>query len=392
LRGWITDKGGVKRPLLTAQPDHPTPDRQLTEGFTIEAFRTNDEYGLITRKDDSRLPVANAVTIEFGLPPGTDPASLVLRWTGSNLTLADAPAKPTTHEGEQRCPISAQSIVDQVVRVRLDATGTAAALDWIGLDVTTNGAGARWRAPDGIFREYEVESDHARPDNLVQNPAVTEDSHWTGGLVNRPFRRELGPIRFNHEKDPRFAEIPAPGPLRPFDIVIVSGSKKGSDGRYGIRNRIDASHFRMRRRSKGDEAGLTAELVHNDGTPLVPGGCCLELRGEDTIARQTIKLPPNADKLRFSFLLRVMDAARLGTRDIPEPMLVGAELVFTGQDAKTILRTPLPIPKPSYQWRKYGMVANVPKGCTAVTCEFRGVADGAATLVTGMFLAPATVE
>jgi hypothetical protein len=371
-------------PLRTAQPDHPDPDHQLTEGFSIAAFRRWDEYGLLAKPDGHALPFTHSLVFRVGLPNGAKARSCHVKGTGIRHVFACVAAKlvplamASDKAGLYQVDLLAEAVANGEFRLVLEGDGKAS-LDWLA--VATDGHDApRWRAPDNEYREYRVEADHLQPGNRVVNPDFRTDEGWVlrdGAVLNRPFSRPVGPLAFADEQRSRLATLADPGPARAYDLLRVSGSTKGNDGAFRIRQTLGEGRFLTRRRNHGAEAGLSAILEHNDGCGLVSGGSCLELPRPDSVAEQRLSLPPGTRRVRLSLFHRAWDDQRLGTRDVPT---VAARIVLASGGSFRELAAPS-----SFQWRKFAV--ELPVVGPALTLGLLGRADGC-QLLTGIALLP----
>jgi hypothetical protein len=371
-------------PLRTAQPDHPDPDHQLTEGFSIAAFRRWDEYGLLAKPDGHSLPFTQSLAFRVGLPNGAETRSCHLKGTGIQQAFACVGAKlvslamASDEAGLYQIDLPAEAVVDGEFRLVLEGDGKAN-LDWFA--VAADGPDApRWRAPDNEYREYRIEADHLQAGNRVVNPAFRTDEGWTlrnGAALNRPFARPVGPLAFADEQRSRLVTLADPGPARAYDLLRVSGSTKGNDEAFRIRQTLGESRFLTRRRNKGAEPGLAAILEHNDGCRLVPGGSCLELPTPASVAEQTVSLPAGTTRVGLSLFHRVWDDQRLGTRDVPT---APARIVLASAGAPRELAAPS-----SFQWRKF--TVDVPVSGAAATLRLLG-REGGRQLYTGVAVLP----
>ncbi|MBT7161575.1 MAG: SGNH/GDSL hydrolase family protein [Victivallales bacterium] len=380
IKGWQIDEPaqalapdhpGV--PLRTAQPDHPNPKRQLTEGFSVAAFRRWDEYGLLARPDGHSLPFAKSLLLRVGAAEDETPTHLQLKGTGIRQVLFPVGGRlvpgpmESDKAGLHQVTLPAGAVVDDAFRVVLESDGDGG-IDWFA--VRTNGPDTpKWKAPDNQYREYRVEADHTRAGNLVTNPGCRTDDAWElaeGTVFNRAFTREVGPLGFVGKTRGRLATLGEPGPARAYDTLRVTGSALGNNGAFRIRQKQEDGRFVIRRRNKDMETGLAATLEHSDGCPLVPGDSCIELPSSDAAAEQQLVVPAGTKRLRISFFHRVWDDQRLGTRDVPT---APARVVLSGAGFSREFAAP-----PSFQWRKF--TTEIPAPVGKLTLRLLGRPDG----------------
>ena len=199
------------RPFRISQPDHPDPDHQGEEGFTLQAIRQNDEYGLIAARDGACLPVGQGLLFRCApfLPgpanpesagsragtgcglsrdalarrsatarEGARPRSVALRLAGSGISDVQvwnaaggrwSPLALKEADGWAQATIPENTMEDGVFHVLVPG-GTGALLDALAVDVRDDGPPAPWRPRDVAPSEYVLSSDHLRPDNLILNP------------------------------------------------------------------------------------------------------------------------------------------------------------------------------------------------------------------------------
>ncbi|MBM4047817.1 MAG: hypothetical protein FJ279_22155 [Planctomycetes bacterium] len=439
LKGWALTgppaplhdllKSGV-RPFRISQPDHPDPDHQSEAGFTLEAIRRNDEYGLIASRDGASLAVGQGLLFRCGLSRADGPQSVVLRLAGKGLTAAQvwgrgiaelansaigSSASRSRKPAEDRARAEAGgwgsiplkeadgwlcgriplSAVEEGLFHVLVLGGKDAALDALAVDVEGAEPPALWKPREVAPSEYVLASDHLRSDNLLKNAdfAAGDAEHWRlsgAARINRPFKAAVEGVSFVDEKDLRMAELATSAAVRPFDVIEMSGSAKGNDGPYRVRDEMGNGRWRMRKKAKAVESGLKGELRHNDGCGLVAGDCCVEVSGEG-MASQRAKLPPSTRAVRLSFFYRVYDPKALGTRDVPPPCAKVKALfldVNGRQAGSEWLVTDLPC---SYQWQKAELERDAPNGAASVELT---VQSASATVVqyTGFFAGRASRE
>jgi len=385
IKGWVLTgppaspeallAGGV-RPFRISQPDHPDPDHQDEKGFTIAATRRNDEYGLIATADGAGVPVGPGILLRLGLERDAKPQPLSLRLVGERLrspqvwhagsaawrTLAASP-----DAGGLRAEVPQDALREQTLDVLVTAEPDGL-LDALCLEQDGAAAASPWQPAAVEPGPYVLESLHAQPGNLVPNadfaagePGLAERWDVTGAAVNRPFRVPVAGLAFAGDKDLRVATFTSTPCARPYDLLVVHGSQSGNDGNYRVRDTLGPERVRLRRRAKAVEAGLAAELVHDDGCGLVPGGCCLEVGGGGQAAT-AFAVPASATAVDVAVFTRVFDPTRLGTRDLPGRQSDVALLFLNA--AGNPLGTPwrLDAETDSFQWRKLQGTAPVPMG------------------------------
>ncbi len=386
---------GGARPFTISQPDHPDPDHQDTRGFSLEARIRNDEYGLIAKEDGHSLPLDHGVLLEWGLPQGTSPREvrLGLRFTGGDAPeptavlfwrrdrgewIAGAGEKPLGNSLDLALPPG--TVQDGVF------TCLVPAVPGLGLDAAeVRGAapprGGRPGPPASVApHEVTVESDHASPANLAPNPAFTEGSHGmaTGwamtepAWVNRPFRHSGLTLGFDREDRLNSCRFRAPPgvQVRPFDLLMVSGSNRGNDGPYRVRDVIEGDRLLLRRKAAAAECGLVAELVHDDGCGLVPGGCCVQLPAGGKVVAD-LALPAAIPRLRVSLFFRVVNPKASGTRDRPRTT-AEAVAVFPGGAGAQPQTVRLAAPRGSFQWQKLEADLRLPTDVRSLRLELHG--------------------
>jgi hypothetical protein len=386
LKGWVLNRppapladllAGGARPFHTSQPDHPDPDHQSEKGFSLDAIRRNDELGLIASADGHCLAIGHGILLRFGLEPDGAPRRLRLRLAGTGLLppqVWDAAAAGWTVLQSSSDPVGLTAdlplaaLREQTLHV-LVTGAVAAGLDAVALDVDDAATPPAWRLSAAEPRPYLLESDHSRPDNLVGNadfaadPAGAADAWRLTGKAstNRPFRAPVAALSFDRDQDLRSATVTCDLPLRPYDLLLVRGSQAGNDGAYRVRADLGAGRFGLRRRATASEKGLSAELVHDDGCGLVPGGACLEL-GPAGRAETTVRLPPEATALDLSLFSRVYAPNALGPRDLPAQQS-RVTLAFRARDGAEIgTAWTLEPSADSFQWQKLKGRVSLPPG------------------------------
>ena len=409
IRGWVATaalpgalaSGGERRPFRTAQPDHPDPNRQVTDEFTIDALRRNDEYGLIAAADGQSLAFSHGLLFEVGLEPGVSPGSLRLAAIGKGLD--QAYARQGGDDGGwlvmKRVPAAAGEAVqawtfptgalaaDGVLRFALAAGSGGGHLDWLALRRETGAPPSRWQPKPVAPRAYALTSDHARAGNLVSNPAFLEGEkgwHFSGDVrVNRPFAASLGCLAFPDPDDLRVALVENPGRVRPFDRLAITGSRKDNNGTYCVRAVLDGGRLALRRRAAVVEDGLRAVVHHDDGCGLVAGHVCAEL-GPGAAVGRTLVLPEKTGELALSFFYRVYAPDRLGTRDVPA---AAVRVTLESPDANGGVRVREFAKSCSYQWRKAETVFPLEPGIRSA--RFTIAVEPATVLqLTGVYAGP----
>jgi lysophospholipase L1-like esterase len=409
IKGWVVDAAPPwpvaplppMRSFRTSQPDHPTPDRQLTEGFTLDAFIKNDEYRLIAEQDGRSIEFDNAILLEIGFADGLDRKTMSLKLAGTGIASVYAQnarerawmqLEPSAAED----PVLAYSVPetalsdDGVIRIAL-AAQEHATLDYVAANAEYETQPAPWKPSESTPRQYPLQSDHDRKTNKLQNPDFIGDKTlWktTGTVrINRPFSASLGTVAFNDPDDLRKASVEILDRARPFDLITVSGSQAGNNGNYRIRKMLGGESVMVRRKAEKTETGLHGVLHHDDGCGLVPGGACAELVGTAAIA-QNFKLPKNAENLRISFFYRAFDPDKTGTRDTPDvPVTLSVDLSGGNRDTPS-RRVGWPC---SYQWQKADVT--IPLSDADDTAEITIAGTGSTTLqVTGIYAGTETPE
>ncbi|OGV72527.1 MAG: hypothetical protein A3K19_32840 [Lentisphaerae bacterium RIFOXYB12_FULL_65_16] len=416
IKGWALDDAPTDttapdatkaRPFHTSQPDHPDPDHEVTAGFTLDAIRRNDEYGLIAKPDGDGVPLDKGLLFRCGLRNGATPERVVLRLTGTGLgtvrlwqpaTERWANAESAVKDGWTETAVPAAVIHDGVFHVAvLPAAGEAPTLD--AIEIKTPGAApqVRWQPSPQPPSAYVLESDHARPNNLVRNAAFTQGGPgvadaWTfadGAAVNRPGKTALPELAILEERNRRVLQV-KPGTAvapRAFDLIVVQGSAAGNDGPYRVRQDLGNNRCLVRRIAKAAETGLHGELIHDDGCGRVPGGGCVEVAGAGSATTQ-VQIPAGTRELAVSFFYRVCDPPKIGTRDVPERL---ARVTFTCRDAAgTPLGAPVEVSDLpcSYQWQKATLRQPLPEKTATVDLALRS-ASAVAVQYTGVYVAPA---
>ena len=360
IKGWL--EGDPTQPLRTAQPDHPDPDRQLTEGFSVAAFRRWDEYGLLAQPDGDALPFAGRLLFDIAAPAGAVPTHILLKAEGLRQASVRVGDRLVPLPLANEAAIPAEAAADGRFRLVLEGDGS---LDWLA--VRSSGPEApRWRAPDHEYRQYRIEAACLRPGNLLANADCLADTGWIlrdGAAYNRPCERPVGTVELLAENGGRLAVVADPGPARAYDLLRIEGSAHGNDGAFRIRQTLAPGRFLVRRRSIRAESGLPATLEHDDGCAIVPGGACLELPA-DASAEQTFAAP--GGRVRVEIFHRVWDDQRLGTRDVPT---APARLVLSGPGFVRELAAPA-----SFQWRQFVAELDIPAGPAVL--RLLGRADG----------------
>ena len=393
-------KSGV-RPFRTSQPDHPDPDHQSEAGFTLEAIRRNDEYGLIAAKDGAGVPVGQGLLFRCGVSRDFNggPVTLRLAETGGCAVQVWLPPEarwlslpPQIKDGWACANIPANAIENGVFHLLL--TGNSGAmLDAVALGAADAAPAKDFKTSAGDM-EYVLESDDALSDNALLNSDLLRGEReraerWTlsgAARVNRPFREALDRVSFADAKDLRVMEFAPSAPARPGDVIEVSGSAKGNDGPYRILDAAGNGRWLSRKRAKSAESGLRGVLLHNDGCGLVPGDCGIEVSG-DGVASQRASLPDGALDLRASFFYRVYDPKSIGTRDAPESC-AQAKITFFDCDGRPV-GTPWTISDLpcSYQWQKAEAEHAVPDRAMAFELSVKS-ASAKPVQYTGLFIGP----
>ena len=400
IKGWVVNQESVRslpglleagtRPFRTSQPDHPDPDHQVTEGFTLEAIRRNDEYGLVANVDGDGLALGAGLLFRCGLDRGaTDgPASIRLAGPGT----AEVSLWDREREAWSKLPLEADDgwltaavpprFVDDGLFHALVTGRPDGVLDAVAVALPKTPGRPRWRPRSAPVLHYSLSPDHDRPGNLVLNPAFLKGSDdradgWvlTGkALVNRPYVATVEGLAFPEAKDRRIARIDCAAPIRPFDLVQVEGSQEGNDGAYRVRQTLSEGRFRVRRRSEAQEEGLRGKVTHDDGCGLVGGGCCVEVL-QDGMATTVARPPAGAARLRLSLFFRVYDPSALGTRDVPGDE-ARISVVCQGDTDQTIGEAyAVPTGPCSYQWQKVEHDLALPAGCTTVALQLGSTGD-----------------
>lgn len=388
-----------------SQPDHPNPNQQSTPGFTLDAIRQNDEYGLIETQDGDGVVVGSGILLHCGvhreairhpiaLELGSDALLEANVWMPGRAEWAKRPAKQTRGANGRRTvrvAIPPEALSGGTFHVAVNGPADAV-LDAVAVEVTGAPAPEPFDLTSVPPAAYELVSDHAREDNLAANPDFVQGEPgqpegWTlagRATVNRPYRRTLQDVSFPNEADLRVVHVAEPGAARPFDLLLVRGSSQGNDGAYRIRNPLDNGQLRTRKRAKAAETGMQGELVHGDGCGLVPGGSCVEV-SQDGAARTLLTLLEGTSRLRVSFFYRVYDPKALGTRDVPgsEALVEMAFNLAGGHDCGggrqwADLRC-------SYQWQKAELQCSVPREAGSAALTLRS-AQGAVVQYTGVYV------
>jgi len=179
-------------------------------------------------------------------------------------------------------------------------------------------------------------------------------------------------IDFDAESDLHSCRVRTPlgVRVRPFDLLVASDSRKGNAGPYRVRDVLDDGRLLLRRAAAAKEAGVSAELIHDDGCGLVSGGCCVEVPpGGKAVA--AITLPAGTTRLRVSLFFRVLGPCALGTRDRPSAT-AEAVVVFSGGDGAGVQSVGLAAPRGSFQWQKMEADLRIPTEVRSVRLELRG--------------------
>jgi GDSL-like lipase/acylhydrolase family protein len=364
---------GVK-PFAISQPDHPNPDRELTHGFTLEAIRRNDMYGLLAERDGHSLAVGKGLLVQCALDRAGELDKKLVRVEGKGLRslafwLPRSRRWRTVTLGSSSVPVPASALADRAFHVCV-AGARGATLDWLAVDVGGDGLTARpkWKPRRSKPREYRVAGDHAKRGNLIRNAAFTADgADWTlsrGASLNRPFTKKLASVSFLKDKKRRLTKIEGDATWRATDVVMLSGSTAGNNGAFRLRSKRARGLWDTGRRYKALERNLKAKLIHNDGCGLVDGDSCVEVTGSGR-ASQKVALPKGAKALRLSFFHRVFDPKGkwLGTRDVPGSD-VRVSVRFRGAADRSWTIDGLHC---SFQWQKFEGEHAVPAGATS--CE-----------------------
>ncbi len=412
IKGWVVEGedaslpqllDGGARPLRIAQPDHPDAETQDEAGFTLEALRRNDEYGLIEAADGESLAIGRGLVFRVGLPADHDPAKVVLRWNATESATARVwlPGEAAWHplpavdaDGWEAAAIPPEAVEDGLLHVGIGEGSAGAALDGLAVDVVFDAAvadaAAAWQPSDVKPSAYSLASDHNRAGNLVSNPAFSkgkpEDAqHWVLGgdaAVNCPWKAPLKAVSFTDEKDKQLVVLAGGEAARPFDWIQVPHSTKGNGGLFRIRSVADDGTVHVRRRRKAVEFGMRGTLHHDDGCGFVAGGCNVEVRGEG-IAQAEIALPDGEPQLHLSLFHRVYDPEALGSRDVPGRE---ARVTVTFRDAAGSVGEPWVSDElvGSYQWQKAVWACPIPAGSTSAVVEL-GSRSGQAIQYTGVY-------
>lgn len=404
IKGWhaknaatsLSEMLAEARPFHTSQPDHPDPDHQNEAGFTLAARLENDDYALLAESDGNTVRLGSGILLRFGItgPPDGRNAQLHLTGRGLGEVRIWDPAKSRWEalqsEDEARktvCSLATNKLTDGLWHLLVTPGRDDGELDEVRLRIAGS-APPPWR-PTGPARQYEITSDHTKPDNLLPNADFTsETAAWTlvgDATRNTPFSAEIAGIAFPDSGKSRSVHIPNTVPVRPYDMLDVQGSQQQNDGCYRIRKQLTATTYQVRRRPKGEEAGLRGTLIHDHGCGLVPGGSCVEMRGNGT-ASLLIALSKTVASLRTSFFFRVVHPESLGTRDVPGRQARIEWAFFDSRNVllETVTSTDLEC---SYQWQKAALSHSVPKRTAKVELT---LAAQSKQLVqyTGIYLAP----
>ena len=410
IKGWVLGGDGARplpglletgvRPFHTSQPDHPDPDHQRTEGFTLEAIRRNDEYGLVAAVDGDALALGTGLLFRCGLDQAATEGPASLRLAGSGITevgLWDHKAEtwsplPLERDGSWVAAAVPPQTVDNGLFHALVMGRPDAVLDAIAVDLPATPGHTRWHPRSAPVRQYSLASEHAQPGNLVPNPALTEGSKgqadgWvlTGpASVNRPFGATLDGLSFPDARDRRLARIDCASPVRPFDLVRVEGSQQGNDGAYRVRQALADGRFRVRKRSKAVEEGLRGTLTHNDGCGMVPGDCCVEVV-RDGVATTTTRPCKGAARLRLALFFRAYGPNSPGTRDVPGNE-ARISVMFRDRGSQSIGKPHVvPVASCSYQWQKLEYELALPASCATLDLQL-GATGEVAVQYTGVYV------
>jgi hypothetical protein len=179
------------------------------------------------------------------------------------------------------------------------------------------------------------------------------------------------------------ATLEAPGSIRPFDRITVTGSRAGNNGNYRIRARLDDNRVLLRRKGTAVESGLHAVARHGDGCGLVAGNTCAELADGATL-RGELVLPNGLEQLGLSLFYRAFAPEKLGTRDVPESTL-HLTVEYAGKDGKPQIRH---IGRTcSFQWRKAVAVIPLEPGVRHAVLTI-AAEPGAVLQITGVYAGP----
>ena len=383
-------------PFRISQPDHPDPDHQNEAGFTLAARLMNDDYALLAETDGHVLPMDRGVLLQVGLPSPPAQSRITLQIVGNGIEGAQVWLPQLSRWSTLPVERTTSGVV---CRLRHDDSGTAewhililpeqagAALDHIQFRVPGTSL-PPWQ-PTGSPRPYQISSDHARPDNPIPNADFASDPiGWAlsgHATVNSPSAVDVSGIAVPDSGKSRSICIPDSVPVRPYDLLDVQGSERQNDGHYRIRNRLTTSSYRVRRRPKNKEGELRGTLAHDHGCGFVPGGSCLDVRG-DGEASVLVSLPNGTERIRTSLFHRVVDPDSLGTRDVPGRQ-ARVEWTFIDLNGVPLAAASDAQLDGSYQWQKAEFSHTVPLGTASVKLS---LATQSELLVqyTGIYLAP----
>lgn len=326
---------GALLPISTSQPRYDRNNRPSESGFTLEARRLCDEYGLLAEPDGEALTSDRPVILKFGVGDAkkitggelnlavAGPVSVSLydcqscRWReiGSGkgrftVPLTEAQLRTAAHEGALFVGVVANEI-------ELDYAGLKLAGDLQSFTPEPSAKPIMWPAP-GQFDWSDARN--LLPNGAFMEAAVGVPVGWramgTGAtyIGNNAVARGSGEFRGDRLNQFHCAGQKFTQTVRPLDVLQIAEGPDGCAGRFLVASVTNDEELVLRRLAKG-AATVNFEIIRSSGCPAVPGGCAVEACGDAGWEATTQRLA--AGTYRLSFFCRAFDPKNMTAKARP---------------------------------------------------------------------------